>query len=104
MRGIRQNSSATRTPSTPAASSALDPRQDRVSLCCRSERLSTARRISNVWVLIWPNQKRILGLVSGTDKQKDVARKTTLYATRSNFIRSVPSLLCMGSAGHGLPF
>jgi len=70
MRGIRQNSSAPRTPSTPAASSGLDPRQDRVSLCC----LSTARRISNVWVLIWPNQKKILGLVSGTDEQKDAAR------------------------------
>jgi len=74
MRGIRQNSSPTRTPSTAAASSALDPRQDRVSLCCRSERLSTARRISNVWVLIWPNQKKILGLVSGADEQKDAAR------------------------------
>jgi len=58
----------------------------------------------NVWVLIWPNQKKILGLVSGTDEQKDAARKTTLYATRANFILSVPSLLCMGSAGHGLPF
>jgi hypothetical protein len=31
-------------------------------------------------------------------------RKTTLYATRANFILSVPLLLCMGSAGHGLPF
>lgn len=36
--------------------------------------MSTARRISNVWVLIWPNQKKILGLVSGADEQKDAAR------------------------------
>jgi hypothetical protein len=69
MRGIRQNSSA-----PPAASSGLDPRQDRVSLYCLSEQLSTARRISNVWVLIWLNQKKILGLVSGADEQKGAAR------------------------------
>ena len=58
----------------------------------------------NVWVLIWPSQKKVLGLVPATDEQKAAARKTTLYATRANFILSVPLLLCMGSAGHGLPF
>ena len=51
-----------------------------------------------------PNQRKVLGLVPATDEQKDAARKTTLYATRANFILSVPLLLCMGSAGHGLPF
>ena len=60
--------------------------------------------LSNVWVLIWPNQKKVVGLVPATDEQKAAARKTTLYATRANFILSVPLLLCMGSAGHGLPF
>lgn len=58
----------------------------------------------NVWVLIWPNQKKILGLVAATDEQKAAARKTALYASRANFILSVPMLLCMGSATHGLPF
>ena len=58
----------------------------------------------NVWVLIWPNQKKVLGLVPATDEQKAAARKITLYATRANFILSVPLLLCMGSASHGLPF
>ena len=58
----------------------------------------------NVWVLIWPNQKKILGLVPATDEQKAAARKTALYASRANFILSVPMLLCMGSASHGLPF
>ena len=58
----------------------------------------------NVWVLIWPSQKKVLGLVPATDEQKAAARKTTLYATRANFILSVSVLLCMGSAGHGLPF
>lgn len=58
----------------------------------------------NVWVLIWPNQKKVLGMVSATDEQKAQARKTALYASRTNFILSVPMLLCMGAAGHGLPF
>jgi hypothetical protein len=43
-------------------------------------------------------------LVPATDEQKAAARMTTLYATRANFILSVPLLLSMSSAGHGLPF
>lgn len=58
----------------------------------------------NVWVLIWPNQKKILGMVPATDEQKAKARKTALYASRINFILSVPMLMCMGGQGHGLPF
>ncbi len=58
----------------------------------------------NVWVLIWPNQKKILGLVSATDDEKAAARKTALYASRANFILSIPMLLCMAAASHGLPF
>jgi len=57
----------------------------------------------NVWVLIWPNQKKVPGIVSATDEQKGAARKTTLYATRANFVLSIPLLLSMGSATHGLP-
>ena len=99
MRGIRRNSSATRTPSTPAASSALDPRQDRVSLCSRSERLSTARRISNVWVLIWPNQKKILGIVTATDEEKAKARRVAFLASRTNTMLSIPMLFMMVASG-----
>ena len=58
----------------------------------------------NVWVLIWPNQKKILGLTPATDEQKAAARKTALYASRTNYILSIPMLLCMAGATHGLPF
>ncbi len=58
----------------------------------------------NVWVLIWPNQKKILGIVQATDEEKAAARKTALVASRLNFILSIPMLMCMGSATHGLPF
>ncbi len=60
--------------------------------------------IFNVWVLIWPNQQKILGLVPATDEQKAKARKVALLASRTNFALSVPLILCMGSASHGLPF
>lgn len=58
----------------------------------------------NVWVLIWPNQQKVLGLVPATDEEKARARKVALLASRTNFVLSVPMLLCMGSATHGLPF
>jgi uncharacterized membrane protein len=58
----------------------------------------------NVWALIWPNQQKILGLVPASDEEKTRARKVALLASRTNFVLSVPMLLCMGSATHGLPF
>ena len=58
----------------------------------------------NVWVLIWPNQKKVLGIVAATDEEKAAARKTAMLASRTNFVLSIPMLLCMASATHGLPF
>ncbi len=40
----------------------------------------------NVWVFIWPNQKKILGIVPATDEQKAAARKTALYASRTGTV------------------
>jgi len=58
----------------------------------------------NVWGLIWPNQKKILGMVPATDEQKAKARKVALYASRTNFLLSIPMLMCMIGPMHGLPF
>lgn len=58
----------------------------------------------NVWVLIWPNQKKILGIVSASDAEKAKARNVAKYASRTNFALSIPMLMCMGGAMHGLPF
>ena len=58
----------------------------------------------NVWALIWPNQKKVLGIIAASDEQKAVARKITLLASRTNFVLSIPMLLCMGGQSHGLPF
>ncbi len=58
----------------------------------------------NVWVLIWPNQKKVLGIVAATDEQKAAARVIAGNASRVNFILSIPMLMCMAGATHGLPF
>ena len=58
----------------------------------------------NVWVLIWPNQKKILGIVAATDEEKAHARKTAATASRLNFLLSIPMIMCMAGATHGLPF
>jgi uncharacterized membrane protein len=58
----------------------------------------------NVWGIIWPNQKKILGIKPATDEEKAKARKAAGMASRVNFVLSIPMLMCMGSASHGLPF
>ncbi len=58
----------------------------------------------NVWVLIWPNQKKVLGITQATDQQKASARLIATMASRTNFVLSVPMLMCMGGQSHGLPF
>ena len=57
----------------------------------------------NVWALIWPNQKKILGIVAATDQEKARARVVATMASRTNFVLSIPMLLCMGGSNHFLP-
>jgi len=55
----------------------------------------------NVWVLIWPNQKKILGMVESSTEEIAKAKFTAAMASRTNVVLSVPMLLCMIGAGHG---
>jgi uncharacterized membrane protein len=60
----------------------------------------------NVWVLIWPNQKKILGL-DGQSHDAEVIAKAkfvALMASRTNTLLSIPMILSMTAYGHGLPF
>ena len=58
----------------------------------------------NVWVLIWPNQKKVLGIVQATDAEKAKAGKIATMASRTNTALSIPMLLGMTAFAHGLPF
>lgn len=58
----------------------------------------------NVWVLIWPNQKKILGIVEASAEQIAKAKMIALMASRTNTFLSIPMIMCMVGYGHGLPF
>ncbi len=55
----------------------------------------------NVWILIWPNQKKVLGIVEATAEEKAKAARIAFLASRTNTMLSIPMLMCMVSAGHG---
>ena len=60
----------------------------------------------NVWVLIWPNQKKILGLgeKQASDEEKAKAKTVALMASRTNTLLSIPMIMCMVGMGHGTAF
>ena len=49
----------------------------------------------NVWFIIWPNQKKFLGIVECSPEEKPVALKKSLIASRINTMLSLPMLLTM---------
>ncbi len=55
----------------------------------------------NVWVLIWPNQKKILGMVEATADEIAKARRIAFLASRTNTLLSFPMLMSMVGFGHG---
>jgi uncharacterized membrane protein len=54
----------------------------------------------NVWMIIWPNQQKILGLVEATPDEKKVAAKAAGMASRFNTMASIPMLYFMAAASH----
>ena len=55
----------------------------------------------NVWALIWPNQKKILGMVEATAEEVAKAKNIALLASRSNTLMSIPLVMSMVGPGHG---
>ena len=49
----------------------------------------------NVWVIIWPNQKRVLGMVECSPEEKAKSARTAMLFSRTNTLLSLPMLLCM---------
>ena len=54
----------------------------------------------NVWVIIWPNQKKALGIVTVDDAAKAKAGSLAMMASRTNLILSLPMLYCMIMGAH----
>ena len=52
----------------------------------------------NVWFVIWPNQKRALGIVECEAELKAKSAKTAMLFSRANTLLSLPMLLSMVAA------
>ena len=52
----------------------------------------------NVWFVIWPNQKKALGMVETDPESKAKAAKTAMVFSRTNTLLSLPMLLSMVAA------
>jgi uncharacterized membrane protein len=55
----------------------------------------------NVWFIIWPNQKKALGIVEADDATKAKAATTAMITSRINTMLSIPMLYTMVSFNNG---
>ena len=55
----------------------------------------------NVWFVIWPNQKKALGIVEADDATKAASAKTAMIFSRTNTLLSIPMLYAMVNANLG---
>ncbi len=53
---------------------------------------------ANVWFVIWPNQKKALGMVEVNAEEKAAAARTAMLFSRTNTLLSIPMLFAMASA------
>ena len=52
----------------------------------------------NVWMVIWPNQKKALGIIEVDADEKAKSARTAMLFSRTNTLLSIPMLLSMVSA------
>ncbi|NBS56543.1 MAG: hypothetical protein EBS65_05685 [Betaproteobacteria bacterium] len=55
----------------------------------------------NVWVIIWPNQKKALGIVVVEAAEKAAAARMAMLTSRFNTMLSIPMLYCMVAQQNG---
>ncbi len=55
----------------------------------------------NVWFIIWPNQKKALGMVQVSPEEKAKAAKLAGMTSRFNTLLSIPMLYCMVAQQNG---
>ena len=55
----------------------------------------------NVWFIIWPNQKKALGIVQVEPAEKAAAARKAMLTSRFNTMLSIPMLYCMVAQQNG---
>jgi uncharacterized membrane protein len=58
--------------------------------------------VLNLWLVLWPHQKRVLGFVPAPAEERARAARVTFLSSRTNTILSIPLLFFMGAGTHGL--
>ena len=49
----------------------------------------------NVWLIIWPNQKKVLGIIKVEENEKKLSSKRAFNFSRLNLVLSIPMLISM---------
>jgi uncharacterized membrane protein len=55
----------------------------------------------NVWFVLWPHQKKVLGFVPASVEERLRCSRITHLSARTNTMLSIPLLFFMGAAQHG---
>ncbi|MCP5083909.1 MAG: hypothetical protein GY948_19655 [Alphaproteobacteria bacterium] len=55
----------------------------------------------NVWFIIWPNQRKVLGMVEANADEKAASARRAMLFSRTNTLLSIPMLFCMVAQQNG---
>jgi len=58
--------------------------------------------VANLWFVLWPNQKKVLGFIAATDDERIRCSRITFLSSRTNTILSFATLFFMITGAHGL--
>ncbi len=58
---------------------------------------------SNVWVVLWPHQRKVLGFTPASFEERVRCTRVTFLSSRTNSILSIPTLYLMVAGAHGVP-
>jgi len=59
--------------------------------------------VLNLWFVLWPHQKKVLGFVPVTQEERVRCSRITFLSSRTNTILSFPALFFMLAGAHGMP-
>ena len=57
--------------------------------------------VLNLWLIMWPHQKKVLGFVEAPVEERLRCARITFLASRANSVLSVPTLILMVAGAHG---
>ena len=58
--------------------------------------------VLNLWVVMWPHQKKVLGFVPADPTERVRCSRVTFLSSRVNTVLSLPTLLFMTAGAHGV--